>query len=420
MSEMSYHWRLSPRNPGVHIRYLMLVVVTVMLFLVSCRPGNVIGSAEGWTPVTVNPTTGTLYLASRAGEVLALDTDSGDLIWRYSPPEEEQLGGVFGTPAIDAEKLYVAGSVGDGDKGRLVALKLDRVSSTRIEFNRGEWAVDIQLGPFVGGPTVYGETVLIGSEDGRLYAFDTANGEEIGYFETEGLKQGKDKDKRVWSTPIVVDSVAYFGGMDDFFYAVELSETLVDGRRQLDMVLQWKYKTGGVVLGQPLAIEGLIVFGSFDRKVYGFDIGNISKGTGQERLRWSFDSENWFWASPVSDGKNIYIADMDGKVFALPIDRRQGESAKWVQDLGGAVAATPVISGGKLVVANMDGLISRLDLSTGSVEKVPISLDKEVRAPLAGEHNLVDNKVFVGDRESRIWSINVRAWQNNLLFDAGD
>jgi len=420
MGEMSYQSYRPLKIPGIQTRYLVLVAVMIALFLVSCTPGNVIGSAEGWTPVTVDSSTDTLYSANRDGEVIALDTYSGDLIWRYSPPEEEQLGGVFGTPAIGPDKLYVAGSVGDGDKGRLVALKLDRVSSTRIEFNRGEWAVDIQLGPFVGAPTVYGETVLIGSEDGRLYAFDTANGEEIGYFDTEGLKQGKDKDKRVWSTPIVVDGIAYFGGMDDFFYAVELSETLVDGRRQLDMVLRWKYKTGGVVLGQPLAIGGLIVFGSFDRKVYAFEIGDISNGTGEERLRWSFSSENWFWASPVSDGKNIYTADMDGKIFALPIDRRQGENAKWIQDLGGAVAATPVISGGKLVVATMDGLISRLGLSTGSVEKVPIALDKEVRAPLAVEQNLDDNKVFVGDRESRIWSINVRAWQNNLLFDAGD
>ncbi|MQF68880.1 hypothetical protein FIM12_00895 [SAR202 cluster bacterium AD-804-J14_MRT_500m] len=420
MTDSDYSLRKLVRIHRVKMRCLMLVVMAIGLVLMSCRPGNVIGSAEGWTPVIVDAPNSKLYLASRAGEVLALNTDSGDLIWRYSPPEEEQLGGVFGTPGMDAEKLYVAGSVGDGDKGRLIALNLDRGSGTRVEFNRGEWAVDIQLGPFVGGPTVFGQTVLIGSEDGRLYAFDTGNGEEIGYFETEGLKQGKDKDKRIWSTPIVVDGIAYFGGMDDFFYAVELSETVVDGRRQLDMDLQWKYQTGGVVLGQPLVVDGLVVFGSFDRKVYGFKIGNSSGGTGEERLRWSFDSENWFWASPVSDGKTIYIADMDGKVFALPVDRHSGEPAKWVQDLGGAVAATPVISGGKLVVARMDGLISRLGLSTGSVEKVPIALDKEVRAPLALGRSLDDNMVFLGDRESRIWSINVRAWQNNLLFDAGD
>ncbi len=396
----------------------MLGAALLGLVMVACTPGNVIGSAEGWTPVTVDE--GTLYVANRDGEVLALDTESGDLAWRYSPPEEEALGGVFGPPAVDSEKVYVGGSVGDGEKGRLVALNRDRVSGDRIEFDRGEWAVDIREGPIVGGPTVFGDTVLVGSEDGRMYAFDAKNGEEIGSFETEGLKLGKDKEKRIWSTPIVVDGVAYFGAMDDFFYAVELLETVDGDRRHVEITTKWKFQTDGIVLGQALVIDGLVVFGSFDRKVYGLETGDGFEGRDQERLRWSFSSDNWFWASPVSDGKNIYVADMDGKVFALPLDRRSGDPAKWMQELGRAVSATPVISGGKLVVARKDGMVSRLGLSNGTVEKIPIELEKDVRAPLAGGGSAREETVFLADRDSRVWAINVQGWRSNLFFDARD
>ena len=50
--------------------------------------------------------------------------------------------------------------------------------------------------------------LLVVSEDGNLYAFNAANGEELPWspFRTGG---------KIWSTPAVQNSIAYFGSQDE-------------------------------------------------------------------------------------------------------------------------------------------------------------------------------------------------------------
>ena len=51
----------------------------------------------------------------------------------------------------------------------------------------------------------------MGSSDGKLYAFDAVEGSVEWTFDTDG---------KIWSTPGVLDGVAYFGSLDHHVYAV--------------------------------------------------------------------------------------------------------------------------------------------------------------------------------------------------------
>ena len=397
--------------------HLLLGMALLAFALTGCTGRDVIGTARGWTPVTVSD--GVVYAASRDGNVLALDSkaldedEDAEPIWEYTPSKENGLGSVFGPPAVGEEFVYVGGSFDDGDLGRLVALRKDRESSGRIE--EGEWEVDLP-GAIIGGPALAPGLVLVGSEDGNLYAFNTRDpregsedpelGERLWTFPTEGLRKGKSKDKRIWSTPIVADGVVYFGAMDDFFYAVSLEEGLRANERLL-----WKFETDGAIITTPLVLDNKVIFGSFDREFYALDTSDNG------RLLWSFKADNWFWAGPVTDGRRVFASSMDGKVYALPLDRQDGDEPEWVQDLGKTITATPFLALDSLVVVTEEGIISLIDTSDGEVEERPIELPKDVRASLSGEGEEGVPRVYLGDRDGVVRSLDVDRWRIRWTFN---
>ena len=148
-------------------------------------------------------------------------------------------------------------------------------------------------------------------------------------FPTDGLREGKEKDKRIWSTPVVKDGIAYFGAMDDYLYAISIA---TDAGLSADDRTLWKFKTNGAIVTKPIIIDELLIFGSFDRKIYALDISEPNHNN-KERLLWSYQGDNWYWAGVVTDGSTVYVASMDGKVNALPIDRREKDLPLWEIEL---------------------------------------------------------------------------------------
>ncbi|MEX2577881.1 MAG: PQQ-binding-like beta-propeller repeat protein [Verrucomicrobiales bacterium] len=102
---------------------------------------------------------GICYLAHNGGEIVAIEVDSGEVVWRVDTGVEYTA-----SPAVDAQNVYVAGP----DK-RLVAF--DRV--------RGEekW-VFLARRSLDSSPVVSGGVVWQAGMDGRLYAVDLEAGSE--------------------------------------------------------------------------------------------------------------------------------------------------------------------------------------------------------------------------------------------------
>ncbi|MGD1996381.1 MAG: PQQ-binding-like beta-propeller repeat protein, partial [Anaerolineae bacterium] len=83
-------------------------------------------------------------------------------------------------------------------------------------------------------------------------------------------------------------------------------------------------------------------------------------------LVWEFEGENWFWGSPATDGTTIYVADVDGNVYA--VDAETGEE-EWRQQVGETVRIGPVLARDEdlLLVAGNIGTLYGLDASSGDV-----------------------------------------------------
>ena len=338
--------------------------------------------------------------------------------WTYPPlGSGAGLEGVFGPPAVSPELgLVFVGAV----DGHLYALSID----TGEEL--GGWKRAVRSDPaqepqpIIGAPVltqiIHSESgpssiLLVVSEDGNLYAYAAATGEELTWspFRT---------DARIWSTPVVQNGIAYFGSQDHNVYAVNLR----DGKEL------WRYRTGGPVVATPLLFDGKAIVGSFDKKLYALDADD-------GELEWEFESSNWFWAGPVTDGETIFAPAMDGYVYALDSGNPPAGEAKealWRHNMESPVASTPVLVPLGLVVAAVDGRMRLLsanpsDLVNGEVISNLPSLDKgEIKAPLvsgaprdpgvgeetAGLSVIQRHSVFVGGDNGVVRRISVTEGQD--------
>ena len=374
----------------------------LILVLSACTGRNLIGWSSGWSATGVGSSGDevVVYVGTRDGEVLALDANkNGRLppfeqeLWRFSPQEEQRLGGVFGGIAVGEKYIYV-GDKGDRDAegGRLYGLLRDRESSSNLRLDLGEWVRPID-GGIVGAPALAESEglVFLGSDNGSLYAFSTT-GDSLGpkwRFRTEG---------QVWSTPVVGDGAVYFGSMDHHIYALSLQ----DGE------LLWKFKTGGAVVAKPLLLDDMLIVGSFDKKLYALK-AHTSDPNGELAWPEPFDGDDWFWAGAVYDGEHIIASTMNGSVYALDRSGVPVWSAPFKAD--SPIVSTPVVVEEalerKLLVVGADsGKLYLVDLRSGESILSFIDLDSRIKAPLSVDGAVV----FAGTENGSVLGINVALW----------
>ena len=415
-------------------RLLFILSLASVLLLVSCGGGGgfargLIRWGSGWSPAAASD--GVVYVGTRQGEVLALDaqgalearTDEKGrvhldeiLLWRFAGAGDRRLGGVFGKPAVGNEFIYVAdGGDRQGKGGMIYALRKDRGVGSETRLETDEWVRRVDRG-IVGGPALAEREglVLVGSDDGNLY-FLWTTGDDAGKiawsFHTEG---------QIWSGPVIDDGVVYFGSMDRYIYAIslemvskllhDLQEINRDNRtkRQLQQQLEedtllWKYKTGGAVVSTPLVMDGMVIVGSFDKKLYALDAKS-------GEWVWDFKGNGWFWAGPVTDGQHIFAPSMDQKVYALD------NSGNLIWPLPGdpdafkaesPIVSTPVVVGDSLVVATDNGRLHLLEASSGIELEFYRELGGRVKAPLSRDGDLL----VVGVEDSTVRGVNVKQWR---------
>ena len=360
----------------------MLAFCAVMLLplLAACTRG--LGDeSSGWNPpISEN---GVVYVGTKEGQVKAYVDSGFDGVresWTFPGGQtQEDLGGVFNTPLIVGDLIYVS-----AQSGFLYAI--DKATGT---LGAGGWkrpqGQPIDLDPLIAGPAYdsANDLILAPSEDGRLYAYTAKLGDQAwNPFRTGGA---------IWSTPAVNDGVAFFGSHDHKVYAV----TLNDGKQL------WSKETGGVVAGKPLVFDGKVIAGSFDKKLYALS-------TDSGAVEWTFEADNWFWAGAVTDGSTIFAPNMDGNIYALD---RNG-NLLWKHDVGSSIVSPPVLVERGLVVAAKEGRLVLLDTAANDLglqrELSNTTLgDAEIKAPLFAD----GDSVYVGSQDSTVRRVEIKAGQ---------
>lgn len=301
----------------------------------------------------------TVYIASRDGNLYALDLATGARRWRHLADAP-----ITSSPAVGHGAVYVG-----CDDGALYAV--DTVDGTpRWTFRTG--AV-VHSSPAVAGGLVY-----VGSRDGHLYAVDARTGAQRWRF------SGGD-----WfnSSPTVGDGTVYIGCRDHNVYAVDatsgqrrwsyLTESTVDSSAlvsggtvwigsddkslyALDSVSGswiWQFNADGGIVSSPTVDRGAVYFGCDDGTLYAVD---ATSG----RLRWRYTTGNSIRSSPTVDGEVVYVASRDRNVYA--IDTMTGEP-RWRYATNGPIDdSSPAVAGGLVVAGSLDHHVYALRTRDGA------------------------------------------------------
>jgi len=335
------------------------------LFLLAACGAREFNPDAGWSGVIDGGDV--VYVGTMDRQVIALDAENG-LLQASFPAEPdgeyETFRAIYGTPALVDGRIYVGGF-----NGKVYALDAQSLESA---FAGAVFDVESdQLSKGVIGAVAVEEgRVVFGaaedSESGRLYVLDAEDFREVCRFPARSA----DPIGKVWSTPAIVDGVAYFGDLAHRFYAVAID----------DCSLQWAapVELAGGIASTPLVQDGTVYIGSFDRSFYAIDLA-----TGAARVL--FKAGSWFWSGVVTDGRTLFVPNLDGKLYAMDLAT---ESVVWEFDTEGAILSTPVLVGDQVVVASDSGQLSVVDAASG-VEVWSRQLSGQVRAPLMARGSVV-------------------------------
>ena len=262
---------------------------------------------------------GRLYFVNNNGTALALDADTGKMLWK------RRIGVLnASSPAYHRRRLYIVNLV----PGHVI--KLD------ARTGRVLWKHSLP-GRAESSPLVVGNTVYLGCEDDKLYALSTRNG-HVRWATTLGGP--------VKSAPAYRHGVLFVGDYGGYMNAVEAK----NGH------LLWQtgslgqgFGTSGEFYSTPAVAYGRVYAGNNDTRVYSFDQKN---GT----LAWTYSTGGYVYSGPAvantsHTGPTVYIGSFDGNVYAL--NAKSGEP-RWIHSAGGPVIGSLSAVGNIVYAAEFD------------------------------------------------------------------
>ena len=239
-------------------------------------------------------------------------------VWSTRIGDGAGRSGVRLQPAFADGKLYLISTDGklealDAATGKTLWKQSTRVGDGIWPFRHKKPGPDAR---YAGGPTVFGNLLVVGTLDGHVYAMDAATGKQLWSAEV---------DDEVISPPAIDAGVVYVRTNSGNVYAFDSNS----GERK------WAYDQGNVPLlslrgnGPLLAAHGVVMFGSDDGNVISLrsDTGaiqwklSITKGLGRTDIQKLNDADDTLQL----DGNILYATAYHGELTA--VDATQGQLA---------------------------------------------------------------------------------------------
>jgi outer membrane protein assembly factor BamB len=265
-----------------------------------------LGSAVESTPAL---DADTAHVGTDDGELVGVDTRNGEPRYRL------KLGQLVRSSPLPADGRVFVGVV-DGKTGALVSTD----GAGKLVWTR-------KLGAVFSSPTLAGDLVLIGSDDGSLHAVDRQKG---------GLVWSCAIGGKVRATPAVGGDRAVVGGFDGRVVAASLK----DGQAI------WTRDLGHALYSSPCIAGDLCVMGCHEGHLHGLDLA-----TGAPRFEVS--TRGPVISSPSAAGDmflagstdgDLYLVDGTGKVLGHATLSQRG------------VPSSPALDGDRVYVGSGDGL----------------------------------------------------------------
>lgn len=389
-------------------RWLGIALLAAIPLLAACTISN---DPDGWAQPIAAEVEGRPVIIARVEDKLigAIDLDRANaVVWMFpgaaaGRPESDDDDRPFPglDDPVDAQGFYGAPAtiganddefvVADHNEGVVYAIRRDG-SSARVLLDTGV--------PVIAGVVVADDarTIFVATTDERVYAIDTENpprdvdDQEAFVWPPAGV------EGRIWGTPALVRSETH-GPL----LIVPTMSGHVSALRTSDGTAAWTFVSGAGIASDVAIDGGLAFFGGFDRTFYAVDIESGD-------LRWSAQGAHWFWTNALAVNGAVYAGDLHGAVWAW--DAQTG-AARWPEPFqaGERIRAQPALTAaGELVIITREGTLLAVDPETGAQiwgdPETPLRTSNRVLAtPLV----LDDGSLVISDDQGVLWRSRVGA-----------
>lgn len=206
-----------------------------------------------------------------------------------------------------------------------------------------------------------------------------------------------DRNKVFYASPAVVGDQVVVGDFKNILFGLDL-----DTGKEI-----WTF-AGATdrYIGKPLAVaeKNLVVVPNADHNLYAID--NAGK------LAWKYSTGDPVWAQPVTDGKTVFVASMDGFVYALSL----ADGAKiWSTDLGAAVVYSLALSadGMQLYAGTLGNKIVSVNAETGT-----IAWETPTAGGVWARVLQQDDILYFGDQSGKFTAISAKDGTQKWQIDA--
>ena len=238
----------------------------------------------------------------KAPAIVAVDKNTGKLVWEDNSVGERILHGQWSSPAV--------GKIGD---------------------------------------TVQ---VVIGQGDGWVRGFEAEQGKKLWEFDLNPKDSVWPKTRNeVISTPIIVNNVVYIANGQDPEHGEGIGHLYaIDATKRGDITQSgrlWHYDKIRRSISTGALHNGILYYADFSGFLHALD-----PKTGKPH--WVHDMLAAIWGSPVVINGNVYLGDEDGDVIVLAAGPQKKQIAE--MNMGSSVYCTPVAANGTLFIANRNQL----------------------------------------------------------------
>jgi outer membrane protein assembly factor BamB len=311
---------------------------------------------------------GRVYAASRNGRVTALDSETGRRLWMTDTKLDLSAG-----PAV-GQGLVVVGSSG----GQLLAL--DLADGSR------RWQVQLS-GEVLSKPAISSTVIAVRTVDGRLSARSTSTGRELWMVEHQPPRLSL----RGTASPTISGNVVVAGFDNGRIGAYSLRDgearwenILAIGRGRTEIERLSDVDSTPQVLGQDVYAVS-----------YRGRLANLAIETGQ--ILWTAEMSSYNGLS--LDWTTVYVSEADGVVVAV---NRSSGGELWRQGalrMRRLTAPTPIDQ--SVVVGDFEGWLHWLDVFTGTIQaRYRVGRSAIVTAPVSAGELLI-----VQDENDRVYAL---------------
>ncbi|KGK21399.1 membrane biogenesis protein [Vibrio navarrensis] len=277
-----------------------------------------------------------VFIASRDGEVKALDPQKGNTLWRAQLGKDGSAKLSGGITAAYSQ-VFIG-----SENGEVIALDQ--------ETGEEKWRVAV-AGEVLAKPVAEGSLVIVNTSNGILIALDQTNGEQKWAISTDVPNLTLRGD----STPVAVSGGVFWGTANGRLAAaiVERGQLIWQqpvgtpkGATEIDRLVD--------VDSSPILLGGNLYVVGYNGQLIGIDLRS-GKATWKRNYSSAIDM--------ATDGSRLFL--VTDKDHLVAVDARSGTELWENAQLQHRLLTAPVIVNNYLVVGDSEGYLHWLDKSTG-------------------------------------------------------